>query len=67
VQILNHRVNEIRSAALWIQILIPQNQSSTAFSRTLRRNPERPRMPNMKQPRRRRRQSPAIRSSMELM
>jgi hypothetical protein len=48
VQILNHRVNELRSTPLRIQVLIPQNQGSTAFKRALRRDPECPRMPDVK-------------------
>ena len=65
--IRNHRVDELSPAAQRIQILISQNKCSPAFRRTLRRNPERPRMPDVKKPRRRRREPSTIWSRMELM
>ena len=65
-QIFDHRGSEFRPAPLRIQILIAQNQLPALFRRPLRRNPKRPRMPQMQQPGRRRRQPPAIGCEIEL-
>src|ERR1035437_1162266 len=59
-QVFGHGADNLRPRALRIQILIPQNQGSLILDRPLRRDPERPRMTNVQQPRRRRRQASAI-------
>ncbi len=59
-QIFHHRARKLRTRTLRVQILIPQHQNSLISARPLRRDPKRPRMTHMQQPRRRRRQPPAI-------
>jgi hypothetical protein len=60
VQVLDHRIDELGTAALRIQILISQNQGPAPRGRTLRGNPKRPRMPDVEQASGRRRQAPTI-------
>ena len=60
-QILEYRLHELRTTPLRIQILIAKNQLPMPFGSAPRRNPKRPRMSQMQQPSRRRRQPPAIR------
>src|SRR5208282_4855829 len=62
-QIFNHGASKFRPRASRIQILVPQNQSSPILGRPLRRDAEGPRVANMQQPRRRRRQASAITSA----
>src|ERR1700691_3050239 len=49
-QIFHHGASTLRSRALWIQILIPQNQSSVILDRPLRCDPESSRMTKVQQP-----------------
>jgi hypothetical protein len=49
-QIFNHRLNEFSATPLWIQIFISENQLSAMLDSTLRRNPERARVPKVQQP-----------------
>jgi hypothetical protein len=62
VQVFDHRIDELATTALWIQIFISQNQGPAPLSRTPRRNPERPRVSDMEQASGRRRQAPPIAS-----
>ena len=59
-QIFNHGASKFWTRALRIQVLISQDQNPLIFDCPLRRDPEGSRMTNMQQPRRRRRQAPAI-------
>ena len=59
-KVLNHGVDELRTATLRIQVFVTKNQNSIALGRSLCRDPERPRMPKMEKTGGRRRQATAI-------
>jgi len=54
-QIFKHRRNKLRTAPLRIQIFVAKKKLAMMLNRPPRRHPKRPRMPEMQQPSRRRR------------
>jgi len=63
-QILQHRLDKLRPAALRIQIFVAKDQLPAMFRRPPGRNPEGARMPEVQQPGRRRRKPPAVEFEM---
>ena len=61
MQILNHRLDKFGTAALRIEILIPQDQLPAMLSGTLRRSPKCARMAEMEETCGRRREAAAVR------
>ena len=63
-QVLDHRCREFRAAALRVKVFVAKNQRATPLSRVPRRNPECPRVPQVKQAGGRGRKPPAIRTGL---
>jgi len=60
VQVLDHRVDEFRTASLPIEIFISQNECSSALGGALGGNPKRARVANVEKAGRRGGETPAI-------